>query len=72
MLGALAVGACWELGEYAADVWLGTATQAGNSDTMLDLIYDFLGALGALLAMRAHELAGTVRFRLLPARGRGA
>jgi hypothetical protein len=69
---ALAVGAVWEIGEFASDSWLGTATQAGNSDTMLDLVFDGVGAAGTGLALLVRDLAGRVRFRLLPARARGA
>ncbi|MGC4122566.1 MAG: hypothetical protein QM765_49945 [Myxococcales bacterium] len=72
VLAALAVGAAWEIGEFACDSWLGSATQAGNTDTMLDLVFDACGAAAAALALAASDLAGRVRFRLLPARERGA
>ncbi len=42
---ALAAGALWEIGEYASDSLLGTFTQAGNDDTMRDLIFDLAGGL---------------------------
>ncbi len=71
-LAALAVGAAWEIGEFASDSWLGTATQAGNSDTVMDLVFDAAGAAAASAGAWALDRAGPVRFRLLPARERGA
>ncbi len=41
---AVAIGAVWEIGEYSSDIILGTHNQAGNTDTMIDLINDTLAA----------------------------
>jgi hypothetical protein len=41
---AVAIGAVWEIGEYGSDVLLGTRNQAGNTDTMVDLINDTIAA----------------------------
>ena len=75
VLVALAIGAAWEIGEFASDTWLGTATQAGNTDTMLDLVWDGAGAcIGALavLGSTARWPAFMTRLPLLPLRRRGA
>lgn len=41
----LALGAFWEIVEFAGDQLLGTHLQYGLTDTMLDLIFDLLGAI---------------------------
>jgi uncharacterized membrane protein YjdF len=44
------LGAVWELFEFGTDSLFGTHEQDDNSDTMLDLVADFVGALvGAVL-----------------------
>lgn len=49
---ALAAGAVWEIGEFASDQLLRTATQNGNADTMSDLCFDLVGGVAAgLLAL---------------------
>ncbi|MBS3095784.1 hypothetical protein J4231_03830 [Candidatus Woesearchaeota archaeon] len=49
---ALAVGALWEVGEFAADQFLGTHAQPDNFDTMTDMIYDTVaGIITAIAAM---------------------
>lgn len=73
----LAVGASWEIGEFLCDRLLATGTQADNLDTMLDLVWDglgaTLGALGAALAPPLRRAVGALRpfarGALLPARG---
>jgi hypothetical protein len=55
VLMALAAGALWEIGEFASDSFLGTFTQSGNTDTMLDLIFDLGGAVAAALARAAFR-----------------
>ena len=42
---AVAIGAVWEVGEYASDIVLDTHNQAGNTDTMVDLINDSVAGL---------------------------
>lgn len=44
---ALAVGAMWEMGEFALDNAFGRHTQDGLSDTMWDLIDDLIGGIVA-------------------------
>ena len=41
----MSMGAIWEIYEFAADQILGTRLQYGLTDTMLDLIFDLLGAI---------------------------
>lgn len=49
---AIAVGALWEIGEFAIDSALGTNAQISNSDTMSDLIFDSLaGIFTSIVAM---------------------
>ncbi len=50
---ALAAGALWEIGEFASDHLLATATQSGNTDTMSDLCFDLAGGVAAALASLA-------------------
>eukprot|EP00798_Chlamydomonas_sp_ICE-L_P010996 gene10996-18992_t len=46
---ALGIGAVWEIFEYTMDVVFGTNMQTSAVDTMLDLIFDAIGAIiGAL------------------------
>lgn len=75
VLMALAVGAAWEMGEFASDTWLRTATQSGNTDTMLDLVWDAIGgALGATataFAPALRSLAGSAKHALLCTYGHG-
>lgn len=48
---SLAVGALWEVGEFASDSLFGTSAQrGGNLDSMRDLIADAAGALVAAIA----------------------
>lgn len=42
---SLALGVVWEVIEYGVDTWFGTTWQNGNTDTMIDLIADGVGAL---------------------------
>jgi len=59
----LAIGAVWEMVEYASDAWLGSKLQLGNADTVGDLMADGLGALfgAALLVCWARFGWGSVR-----------
>jgi hypothetical protein len=59
----LAIGAIWEMVEYASDETLGSRLQIGNADTVGDLMADGLGALGgaALLVVWARYGWGSVR-----------
>lgn len=72
VLAALSVGAVWELGEFASDAWLKTATQSGNADSMRDLLFDGLGGLAAWAVVRGRAALPALRSPLLPARQRGA
>ena len=38
-----AMGAFWEIGEFLFDRFLGTRLQHGLTDTMLDMVFDFMG-----------------------------
>jgi hypothetical protein len=42
---SLAIGAIWEIAEFTGDEIFGSHWQAGNSDTMWDLIADLSGAI---------------------------
>jgi len=59
----LAIGAVWEMVEYASDELLGSELQLGNTDTVGDLMADGLGALcgAALLLCWARFGWGSVR-----------
>jgi hypothetical protein len=59
----VALGALWEIVEYASDNWLGSSLQIDNDDTIGDLIADSLGALcgSALLVCWARWGWGSVR-----------
>lgn len=49
---ALAMGAIWEIGEFAIDQLIGTHSQDSLQDTMWDLIFDALaGGITAILGM---------------------
>lgn len=41
----MAMGAFWEIYEFTFDTAFGTDLQHGNTDTMIDLIFDLVGAL---------------------------
>ena len=41
----MAFGAFWEIFEFTMDTFFGTSLQHGNTDTMLDLIFDLLAAI---------------------------
>lgn len=59
----LAIGAIWEMIEYASDQILGSELQLSNTDTVGDLMADGLGALcgAALLVVWARLGWGSVR-----------
>ncbi len=42
---SLAIGALWEMAEFAGDSFFGSTWQPSNADTMWDLIVNLLGAL---------------------------
>ncbi len=42
---AMAAGGIWEIGEFLSDKGFGTHSQDGLTDTMLDLIDDFIGGV---------------------------
>ncbi len=59
----LAVGALWEIFEYASDGLLGSELSQGNADTVGDLIADASGSVagGALMVLWAKRGWGSVR-----------
>jgi hypothetical protein len=59
----LALGAAWEIAEWASDHVFGSKLQLGESDTIGDLVADGCGAAvgGALLVVWAAFAWGTVR-----------
>jgi hypothetical protein len=59
----LAIGAVWEMIEYASDATIGSELSLGNSDTVGDLAFDGSGSLlgAALLVVWARWGWGTVR-----------
>jgi hypothetical protein len=46
---ALAFAALWEMGEYWSDTTLGTTTQAGLQDTIVDMVAALIGATLAII-----------------------
>ena len=57
-LGA-ATGACWEVLEWAADSWTGSALQESLPDTDRDLLADLAGSLLGALALAAATRSAT-------------
>jgi hypothetical protein len=55
----VALGASWELYEYLGDSVFHTGRNAGELDTVYDLISDTTGALLTCLTMWRHELKQT-------------
>ena len=55
----MAMGALWEIGEFASDTFLLTQTQHSINDTMLDLIFDLIG--GSIVG-----LLGAVYLKYVP------
>jgi hypothetical protein len=55
----MAIGSCWEIGEFLSDKSLGTSFQHGLDDTMWDLMFDLIGGL-------VVGILGTVYLRKLP------
>ena len=51
---ALSIGALWEIFEYTMDVVFGTNMQKSADDTMIDLIFDAIGAIIGALAGYAY------------------
>ncbi|MBQ2260356.1 MAG: hypothetical protein II336_03205 [Loktanella sp.] len=51
---ALSIGAMWEIFEYGMDVFFGTNMQKSADDTMIDLIFDAIGAIIGALAGYAY------------------
>jgi hypothetical protein len=51
---ALSIGALWEIFEYGMDVTFGTNMQKSADDTMIDLIFDAIGAVVGALAGYAY------------------
>lgn len=53
---SVAMAGCWEIWEYVTDLMFGLSSQAGLTDTMVDLICGTVGAAGT-----AHYLARKAR-----------
>jgi uncharacterized membrane protein YjdF len=62
----LAIGALWEILEWASDHTLGSSLQLGQSDTIGDLVADGAGALGGGLFLLAWTVFGWATVRRLP------
>jgi hypothetical protein len=64
----LALGALWELIEWAADSWFGTHYSQGYQDTLGDLLADTAAASagGALVGRDLPRFRGQVTARRLP------
>ena len=62
----LAAGAAWEIYEFTCDQVFGTNLQHGNTDTMVDLIVDLIGAaivaIFAAIALSRGEKDRFIRF----------
>jgi uncharacterized membrane protein YjdF len=56
--GVLAIGALWELIEWAADTWFGTQFAKSYGDTVTDLLHDAIAALasGFVVAHRSRPV----------------
>lgn len=56
----LAIGALWEIFEWAADNWAGTTLAHGQDDTIGDLVVDGIGAaVGGVVGLRGRGWDGT-------------
>ncbi len=66
----LAIGAVWEMIEYASDRTLGTDLQIDNSDTVGDLFADGCGALCGSLLLVLWALRGWGSVRRIPGENR--
>ena len=51
---ALSIGAVWEIFEFTMDVTFGTTMQKSANDTMIDLIFDAIGAIIGAFAGYAY------------------
>ncbi len=67
IISAMAMEGFWEIYEWVFDTFLGTNLQHGLDDTMLDMIFVLIGAIGVALAGNRHlsefskeELAGRI------------
>jgi hypothetical protein len=69
----LAAGTLWEIYEFVADEVFGTNLQHGNTDTMVDLIMDLVGAAivagFAAIALSREEGQQFIRFLADPSSG---
>ncbi len=66
----LAIGAVWEMVEYASDGTLGTELQLGNADTVGDLFADGLGALCGAILLVVWAVKGWGSVRRIPGENR--
>ncbi len=66
----LAIGAVWEMVEYASDNTLGSNLQIDNADTVGDLFADGLGSLAGALLLVMWAVYGWGSVRRLPGENR--
>ena len=66
----LAIGAVWEMVEYASDETLGSSLQIDNTDTVGDLFADGLGSLAGALLLVVWALYGWGSVRRVPGENR--
>jgi uncharacterized membrane protein YjdF len=66
----LAVGALWEIVEWASDSTLGSDLQLGNEDTVADLVSDAVGAFTGAALLVAWAAYGWGSVRRIPGENR--
>lgn len=66
----LAVGAVWEILEYASDRYVGSQLSLGNRDTIGDLVADGVGALVGAVLLVVWTLFGWGSVRRIPGENR--
>ena len=66
----IAIGAIWEIAEYASDQFFGSELSLGNRDTVGDLLADSAGALGGGALLVAWTLFGWGSVRRIPGENR--
>jgi hypothetical protein len=67
----LAIGALWEIAEFASDQTLATTEQGSNYDTMTDLIYNIIGGSAVAIASGALIKGGKFE-KIIPSLDDGA
>lgn len=66
----IAIGAIWEIAEYASDQVVGSQLSLGNRDTVGDLVADSIGAVAGGALLVAWTLFGWASVRRIPGENR--